>query len=250
MTGKWQPFVGQEAVSRGEISEWQLRTEYRRVYRNVYVPNSADLTAADRAYAAWLWSGGDATVIGRSAAALFGTKWVDPGQAAELCRLDRRHPPGIRVHTFAIPLDDVCWIGDVKVTTPERTALDIGRLLTIDRSVPALDALLQATAVKVSDVIRLADLRQGIHGRRRLRDALALVDDGAESPQESRLRLVLVRAGLPTPQTQVQLNGHDGMRIRLDMGWPQWKVAVEYDGVQHWTDARQRSWDIERIHLL
>ena len=59
-----------------------------------------------------------------------------------------------------------------------------------------------------------------------------------------------MRAGLPTPQTQIRLNGRDGMRIRLDMGWPQWKVAVEYDGVQHWTDARQRSWDIERINLL
>ena len=34
------------------------------------------------------------------------------------------------------------------------------------------------------------------------------------------------------------------------MGWRQWKVAVEYDGVQHWTDPRQRAWDIERIALL
>lgn len=34
------------------------------------------------------------------------------------------------------------------------------------------------------------------------------------------------------------------------MGWRQWKVAVEYDGVQHWTDSRQRAWDIERIALL
>ena len=250
MGEEWQSFLGQEAISRGRVSERQLRTEYRRVYRNVYVAKSAVLTAADRAHAAWLWSGGDATVIGRSAAALFGTKWVDPDQAAELCRLDRRHPPGIRVHTFVIPSDDVCWVGDVKVTTPERTALDIGRLLTNDQSVPVLDALLQATAVKVPDVLRLADRRRGIHGGRRLRDALALVDDGAESPQESRLRLTLVRAGLPAPQTQIPLGSRDGVRIRVDMGWPRWKVAVEYDGIQHWTDARQRSWDIERINLL
>ena len=34
------------------------------------------------------------------------------------------------------------------------------------------------------------------------------------------------------------------------MGWPEWKVAVEYEGEQHWTDARQRSWDIERLVIL
>lgn len=34
------------------------------------------------------------------------------------------------------------------------------------------------------------------------------------------------------------------------MGWRQWRVAVEYDGVQHWSDRYQRSWDIERIAML
>jgi very-short-patch-repair endonuclease len=34
------------------------------------------------------------------------------------------------------------------------------------------------------------------------------------------------------------------------MGWPDWKVAVEYDGTQHWADAQQRSWDIDRIAIL
>jgi very-short-patch-repair endonuclease len=58
---------------------------------------------------------------------------------------------------------------------------------------------------------------------------------------------VLVGAGFPAPQTQIEL-GHLG--VRIDMGWPEWKVAVEYDGLQHWSDGRQRSWDIERIARL
>jgi very-short-patch-repair endonuclease len=74
-----------------------------------------------------------------------------------------------------------------------------------------------------------------------------LVDGGAESPQESRLRLLLIRGGLPAPETQIEFRD---LRIRVDMGWRQWKVVVEYDGVQHWTDGRQRSWDIERIAML
>jgi very-short-patch-repair endonuclease len=80
-----------------------------------------------------------------------------------------------------------------------------------------------------------------------LRNTLQLVDGGAESPQESRLRLLVVSHGLPRPETQIEFRD---LHIRVDMGWREWKVAVEYDGVQHWTDRRQRSWDIERIAML
>ena len=45
MGAGWQPFLGQEAVARGELTAWELRTHYRSVYRNVYVPKSAVLTA-------------------------------------------------------------------------------------------------------------------------------------------------------------------------------------------------------------
>ena len=86
-----RPFLGSEALARGELSAWELRTNYRSVYRNVYIPKSDVLTAADRAYAAWLWCGGDATLTGMSAAAVFGTKWIDGNRAAELCR--RPAPP-------------------------------------------------------------------------------------------------------------------------------------------------------------
>lgn len=93
----------------------------------------------------------------------------------------------------------------------------------------------------------LADRHRGARGVSRLRTALDLTDSGAESPQESRLRLIIVGGGLPPPETQIEFRD---LRIRVDMGWREWKVAVEYDGVQHWTDAKQRAWDIERIELL
>lgn len=251
MNASTRPFLGQEAVARGEISAWELRTRYRSVYRNVYIPRSAELTAADRARAAWLWCGGEATLMGLSAAAVLGTKWIDGSLAAELCRRDRRHPPRIKVCTFALPPEDVCWIDDMRLTTPERTAFDIGRRLLPDRSIPVLDALVRATNIKVGDVVKLADRRPGVHGRGRLRSALALVDPGAESPQESRLRLLLVRGGLPPPQTQICFIDESGaVRIRVDMGWADWKVAVEYDGIQHWDDPKQRSWDIDRLAIL
>ena len=93
----------------------------------------------------------------------------------------------------------------------------------------------------------LADRHRGARGVSRLRTALDLTDSGAESPQESRLKLIIVRGGLPPPETQIEFRD---LHIRVDMGWREWKVAVEYDGVQHWTDAKQRAWDIERTELL
>ncbi len=80
---------------------------------------------------------------------------------------------------------------------------------------------------------------------------LPLVDGGAESPYESLTRLALVQAGFPVPDTQIEVRDGFGYVVaRLDMGWPDYSVAVEYDGAQHWTDARQRTWDIDRAALL
>lgn len=245
------PFLGWQAVRRGDISRYELRKSYRPVYRNVYVPSRARLTAATRARAAWLWSGGDAVLVGRSAAAVLGTKWIDARLPAEIARADRHGPPGIVVHTYELAVDEVCIVDGMRVTTPARTAFDIGRSGPAAQVVPVLDALLNATGAKVADVASLAEAKTGARGVRRLRSLLPLVDPGAESPPETRVRLLLISAGLPAPETQIEFGDAFGRAwIRLDMGWREWRVAVEYDGVQHWTDKFQRTWDIDRIAIV
>jgi len=88
-------------------------------------------------------------------------------------------------------------------------------------------------------------------GMKQLRRVLPLIDAGAESPQESRTRLVLIRGGLPRPQTQIVVRNMWGAVVaRIDMGWEEWLVGVEYDGPQHWTDPRIRANDIERTAEL
>ena len=110
---------------------------------------------------------------------------------------------------------------------------------------------MNATGVKPAAVMAVAASHPGTVGAAALRPVLELVDGGAESPQESRLRLLLVGGGLPKPETQIEFYDDYGEAfIRVDMGWRHWKVAVEYDGVQHWSDRRQRSWDIDRIAIL
>jgi len=114
-----------------------------------------------------------------------------------------------------------------------------------------LDALAHATDLKIADVTALAEHNPGIRGVRRLSSTLQHVDGGAESPQETRLRMTLTKAGLPRPETQIEfVDDYCRVRIRVDLGWREYKVAVEYDGVQHWSDRYQRSWDIDRIALL
>ncbi|WP_019305649.1 endonuclease domain-containing protein, partial [Mycobacterium avium] len=135
--------------------------------------------------------------------------------------------------------------------TPERTAFDIGRRGAVRSAVVRLDSLARATGFKADDVLRVAGAHPRSPGLRRLEAALGLVDPGAQSPRESYLRLLLIDAGLPRPQTQVPVPGADGMPVAyLDMGWPEWMVAVEYDGDHHRTDRRQYVKDIRRLEML
>ncbi|AKN15313.1 DUF559 domain-containing protein [Mycobacterium haemophilum] len=240
-----EPFLGSEALRRGAITRNELRTRYRAVFRDVYIGRDVQLTAAAKARAAWLST--DAILAGLSAAAVLGTKWLDPAAPAEIVRADRHGQPGFVVHSYQLADDEVQLFRGMRVTTAARTAFDIGRGLHVAKAVPILDALLNATGLKPADVTAVADRHPGARGIRRLRAALELADGGAESPQETRVRLFLVGAGLPKPETQIEFRD---LHIRVDMGWREWKVAVEYDGIQHWDNRYQRSWDIERIALL
>ena len=142
-------------------------------------------------------------------------------------------------------------IAGYPVTTPERTAFDIGRRGAVHSAVTRLDALARATGFKVEEVLRVAENHPRAPGLRCLEAALELVDPGAQSPRESYLRLLFIDAGLPRPQTQIPVLGVDRVPIAyLDMGWQEWLVAVEYDGDQHRSDRRQYVKDIRRTERL
>jgi hypothetical protein len=204
------------------------------------------LGAADKAVAAWLWSGRRARVAGLSAAALLGTRWIDAKRPAELNQLSRHKTKGIILHSDELLDDESCFVSGVPVTTAARTAFDLGRRRGLTTAVIRLDALMQATSVKPTEVVPIADRHRGARGTVQLREALSLADAGAESPQETRTRLVLTSAGLRPQRTQIEVfDGFGGFVHRIDMGWDEWRVGVEYDGVQHWTDPDVRNRDID-----
>jgi hypothetical protein len=219
---------------------------YDAVFRNVFVPRGQAITPVDKAIAAWLWSGRRATVAGLSAAALHGSVWIDADLPAELNQRHRHKTRGIVLHSDRLADDEVCVVGGIPVTTPARTAYDLGRRPGLEMAVIRLDALMQATHLKAVEVSVLADRHRGTRGIKQLREAIILSDAGAESPQETRTRLILTRANLRPKATQIEVFDRFGIPVRrIDMGWDDWKVGVEYDGEQHWTDPDIRAHDIE-----
>ncbi len=245
------PFRGTEALAAGIVTPHRLRTDFEMVHRNVYIPRAQKLTPVTRAVAAWLWSGRSATVVGLSAAALHRTAWIDDWLPAELNRRSRDKARGIILHSDTLDEDETCMRDGIRLTTPARTAFDLGRRKGLTAAVIRLDALARASEVKVADVELVAERHRGARGLVQLRQALPLVDAGAESPYEARTRLVLISSGLPRPQTQIELvNDWGAVIARIDMGWEEWKIGVEFDGAQHWTDPAQRTRDIDRLAEL
>lgn len=249
--GQGRPFVGTQAVDAGTFTERELRRSCTRIYRNVYQRAGSALTAKDRAVAAWLWSGKKAVVAGNSAAALLGAEWVDPWAPAELISGRKRPPPLIVTRNETLLAGEFTVVNGVAVTSPARTAFDLGRRPGMVAAVVAIDSLARATGLDVGEVERMVEVHHGARGVKQLRRVLALVDAGAESPPETRTRLVIISAGLPRPRTQIAVHNEWGAVLaRIDMGWEQWLVGVEYDGAQHWTDPRIRAKDIDRAAEL
>jgi hypothetical protein len=251
MRNSYEPFIGSEALAAGTLNRHQLRTRYRAVLPNVYLPRHVEASLELRSEAAWLWSRRRGVIAGAAAAAMHGAQWIPDGVPVELIYTNPRTPPGVLTRRDNLLDNEIQIVEGIHVTTPERTAFDIGRRGAIRSAVVRLDALARATGFKIEDVLGVAAGHPRSPGVRRLESALELVDAGAQSPRESYLRLLLIDAGLPRPQTQIPVFGADGMPVAyLDLGWEDRMVAVEYDGDQHRTDRRQYVKDIRRLELL
>jgi hypothetical protein len=181
---------------------------------------------------------------------MHGTQWLPDGAPAELAHANQPAPPGILIHRGTIAADEICSRQSIDCTTPARTAYDIGRRVPGDTAIIRIDALLNATRCTAKEVERIADRYPGARHICRLRAALDLADGGAESPKETELRLLLVRDGLPRPVAQILVVKHGHKPRRIDMGWPQWKVGVEYDGEQHFINPDDYADDIVRLEFL
>jgi hypothetical protein len=243
-------FLAREALGDG-LRRRELRRFYRAVFRGVYTPKWESLTLSDRAFGAWLATDRTGVIAGVVASAMHGAEWVDTGEQVEVLTGDRRRQPGLIVRRDRVEDDEVVIVAGLPVTNPARTAFDLGRHLDRPDALARLDALMRAAPFSADEVVSLISRYGPARGVRQLRELLPLVDAGAASPRESRLRLLLIDDGLPAPETQIAVVDDDGRLIGyLDMGWRDIKLAVEYDGDQHRSDRRQYVRDIRRLPEL
>ncbi|SCX25855.1 hypothetical protein SAMN02799620_03974 [Mycolicibacterium fluoranthenivorans] len=230
-------------MTAGRLTRAQLRHRYRPIFRGIYIPKHHRPSLWDRIEGALLVAPG-AVVAGVAASALHGAKWVDDDVDVELIAACRPQP-GLVVRRETLGEGEIITVRGLRVTSPVRTAFDLGRHLTRDMAVTRLDALMNAKPFAVEDVELLAKVHPGRRWLTRLNSALPLVDGGAESPKETWLRLLFADAGLPTPTTQFVVRTESGRYVRrIDMAWEKFKVGAEYDGQQHLTERAQYAKDV------
>lgn len=151
--------------------------------------------------------------------------------------------------------DEITDVDGVLVTTRTRTWLDCSRKMSIDELTVVADHLLrrprpalEGRAEPFATVEQLADMldrHKGTPGIRKARLALEDARVGADSAPETRLRLALARAGLPEPKLNRVTILRAGVEREPDLAYPEYLVAVEYEGEGH-SDPAQIVRDIAR----
>lgn len=155
--------------------------------------------------------------------------------------------PGVRGFVADLTRDDLCVVGGVMCTTPARTAMDLVRWLQPHMGLACLDLMAGRGLV---DPAHLAAEIERWHGERFVDQARYLIthcDPKSESFGESWLRLRMVDAGFPRPETQIWISDGEGVALyRLDMGWRKRRKGVEYDGEEFHSAAEDREHDEAR----
>lgn len=230
-------FRGSEARRLGLLTPSDLRsTGWHRLFRDVYADADIQLTHEVRAWAAGRYAiPPGAAIGGRSAAALHGASLAALDDPVEVLSVRDFGPvTGLRIRRGPLAPSQVLAVRDgVRITTPLRTCWDLCRWHPAEEAVAHLDVLLAQGVLRAPELTSYLAGQRDEPGWRRVSETVALADPAAESPPASRLRVRLVRAGLPPPVAQFVL-AHEGRVIaRLGLAWPGARVAVEYAGTWH-----------------
>ncbi|HET6152221.1 MAG TPA: hypothetical protein VFE15_04650 [Marmoricola sp.] len=140
---------------------------------------------------------------------------------------------------------DVTEIHGIVVTTPLRTALDLGRLRHRDQALAGIDQLLRLGAFELDDLLMEVPRFKGFRGVRQLRWLSLLADRRSESPGESALRLRFHLAGLPAPVPQFEIYDDGRFLARADLVIEELRFVAEYDG-EEWHGPERQAHDRER----
>jgi hypothetical protein len=230
------PFTLRDAERAG-LSRKQLQSSrWRRIGRGLYVwARLADgpdllLAAIQRRLPA------EAAFSGRTAAWLHGVD-VPPCDPVEVtvpksCGVSAR--AGLSLRRAALPDVEVVVRRGFRATSAERTIADLSGGLPLVEAVVVADMALHDSRTTLPALRAYAVTHPRWPGVVQLRRVLELAEPATESPMETRLRLLLVLAGLPRPQAQVPVHDDRGRFLgRPDLSYPAHRLGIEYDGGTH-----------------
>lgn len=245
-------------ISRRRLDDAVGLRAVRRVLHGVYVEATLDDTPLLRAQAARLVVSPHAVLCDRTAAWVLGVEVHDYRELDVIPPIEsyvlRGHDPTDRPEcaggTRDLWPEDWTEIDGVRVTTPIRTAMDLGCKLGRRQAIGAIDALMRSYGFTVEDMVRMLPRYRRRRGVRRLRTIVALGDPRSESRAESWVRLEIVDHGLPLPTLQFWVVIDGVPTYRLDLAYPHARVAVEYDGEDFHTTPEQRERDRRRREHL
>src|SRR3954454_894293 len=239
-----RPFTLREARAAGLSDSALQSAPWRRMFRGVWAHVDMEDTRETRLAAARLVIPSHGVLRGLTAAWIYGAdvrREDDLDVHAGFPEGKRiRNQPGLVVCQETLRSADICVIDGVAVTSPVRTVFDCLRLLRGHERVVVADAL---THLELTTVEEIRSYFAGQRRMRNLRIAELLIDDiepKSESPMETRLRLTIVDGGLPRPEGQWEIGTGAGVVMwRLDLAYPEVKLAIEYDGAWHWKQRRE-----------
>jgi hypothetical protein len=238
------PFTTAEAAAFG-VSRSALRSvPWRNVFRDVWAHESVEETRQMRLAAVRLVLGRFAFVCGHTAAWLYGIDarhkqsdlvWVGCPTGSRL-----RTRSGCVTREITVTAADLDLLDGVLVTTPVRTAFDCARWLAPVESLVVADAMAHDGLLKPEALAAYRATHVGIRNVTRVDQTLAMLEEASESPMETRVRHLLVSAGLPRPTAQHVVRDASGKFLaRLDLAYVGIKLAIEYDGAHHWEQRRE-----------
>jgi hypothetical protein len=226
----------------------------RRPLRQVYVDGTTADDRDQRIACLALVLPEHAVVWGRSAAWVWGVNGFGPDERHLMTpeyvvphHRGRKRDRRVRVVEAALTAPDVVELGALRLTSPTRTALDLARHLHRPWALAALDAFTSTGLVGVSELN--AGLPRLFHhpGVVQARELVRLVEPKTESWGESVLRLRIIDAGFPRPEAQIEILAPDGRVLyRIDLGYPQLRIGIEYDGEDHHGTRAQQQHDEAR----
>jgi very-short-patch-repair endonuclease len=231
-------FRGSAAVAAGLVTWTVLQgPRFLRLFPDTYVEAGRPPDLTLRSHAAYRYLEGAGGVLSGYSAAEIQRASCGPFDApAEVTVPHRgqRTPVGLLVHRSPLFPDEIIEVRGLQVTTPARTAYDLARRGDLVERVVGVDRLANVHGFNPDLLLNLLVRHPRIPGNDLVPDVLAHADRRAGSPTETRLRMIVVQAGLPRPEVQWPVQDERARTaVWIDLAWPQHKIGVEYEGAHH-----------------